>query len=308
MRRLLIAASVASLLAASAVAGEETPMFISAKEAKQLLGKPDVVFVSGDNSDSFSVSHIPGSVFMDAHHIHHSDLAGQMHCAPLYQCPEDAEKFIGEHGISNDTYVIAYDNYKGPNATGVYHFFKSLGHAKVTILNGGWTALKAEGVKMEKGAAKTPVPAVYHIDRAKIDYSIMATKAEVKKAVDDLTLKGDASKYAIIDTRRFEEIIGVTKLDNVARGGHIPFARFIEWKHFNDEARKLSFKDEQTLKEMFTQLGVTPDKEIITYCHVGTGRSSYIYVLLKLLGYPNVKVYSGSWDEWGNDFNMPIKR
>ncbi|MEF3191916.1 MAG: sulfurtransferase [Campylobacterales bacterium] len=308
MRRLLVAASMTALLASSAVAGEEKPMFISAKEAKELLGKPGVVFVSGDTKDVFNVNHIPGSVVMDAHHIHHTDITGQLHCSPLYQCPEEAEKFIGEQGIDNDTYVIAYDDYKGPNASGVYHFFKSIGHDKVSILNGGMMAMKAEGVTLEKGPQKKVQPKTYRIDRSKIRFDIMATKEEVKKAVDDLEAKGDASRYVIIDTRRFEEIIGVTKLDNVARGGHIPYAKFIEWKHFSDANKKLTVKDAATIKAILEKNGITKDKEIYTYCHVGTGRGSYLFTILKMLGYDKVKVYTGSWDEWGNDFNMPIKR
>ena len=54
--------------------------------------------------------------------------------------------------------------------------------------------------------------------------------------------------------------------------------------------------------------GITPDKTVYAYCQVGAGRSTEIITALKLLGYKNVKAYSGSWDEWGNDMNLPIKR
>jgi thiosulfate/3-mercaptopyruvate sulfurtransferase len=56
------------------------------------------------------------------------------------------------------------------------------------------------------------------------------------------------------------------------------------------------------------KLGITKDKKIYTYCHVGAGRGSYFYTVLKLLGYKHVKVYTGSWDEWGNDQNLPIRK
>jgi hypothetical protein len=58
-------------------------------------------------------------------------------------CKEEAEHYIGSKGIDNDTLVIAYDDFKGPNATGVYAFFKSFGHEKVKILNGGRAAMMA---------------------------------------------------------------------------------------------------------------------------------------------------------------------
>jgi thiosulfate/3-mercaptopyruvate sulfurtransferase len=62
------------------------------------------------------------------------------------------------------------------------------------------------------------------------------------------------------------------------------------------------------VKEKLEKMGITPDKEIYAYCHVGAGRGSYFYGLLTQLGYKNVKVYTGSWDEWGNDMNLPIRK
>ncbi len=99
-------------------------ILISAKEAVKLIGKPNVMFVSGDSEDIFKTGHIKGSVEMYAHHLHHSTQTGYMHCAPLFMCPSEATEYISQKGISNDTLVIAYDNFRGPNATGVYAFLK----------------------------------------------------------------------------------------------------------------------------------------------------------------------------------------
>jgi thiosulfate/3-mercaptopyruvate sulfurtransferase len=97
-------------------------------------------------------------------------------------------------------------------------------------------------------------------------------------------------------------------MDNVARGGHVPGATFLEWKKISDLDRKLSFRKPEELKAVFDQYGITPDKTVYAYCQVGAGRSTEIITALKLLGYKNVKAYSGSWDEWGNDMNLPLKR
>ncbi len=309
MKKLLASLCLFSSVAAiSALADDIT---ISAKEAKELVGKPGVVFVSGDDADVYGLNHVEGSVDMDAHHLHHSDITGHLHCAPLYMCVDEAEKFIGSKGIDNDTLVIAYDDFKGPNATGVWHFFKSYGHDKVKIVDGGIAQLKAVGVKIVKGPEPKVAPKSYKIDPKKINYDIIASKEEVLKAVKDIEANGDKSKYLIIDGRRIEEIIGGTKLDNVARGGHIPNAKFIEWLNFSDSKDKFSYKSENEMKAILEKFGISDkdkDKTIYTYCHVGTGRGSYIATVLEKLGYKNVKVYTGSWDEWGNDWNMPIRR
>jgi thiosulfate/3-mercaptopyruvate sulfurtransferase len=104
------------------------------------------------------------------------------------------------------------------------------------------------------------------------------------------------------------EIIGERKMDNVARSGHVPGAKLIEWNKISDGENKLSFRDADQLKAVFDHYGVTKDKTIYAYCHVGAGRSSEIITALQLLGYPNAKVFTGSWDTWGNDMNLPIKR
>ena len=315
----LLALMGASLLISTTLFAAKSDILISAKEAKKYLDNPkkypNVVFVSGDSEDSFPTGHIPGSVVMGAHHLHHSDITGHMHCAPLYQCIEEAEHHIGEKGIDNNTLVIAYDDFRGPNATGVYHFFKVYGHKNVKILNGGRAAMENEGVTLEKGAEKPRKAKHYHIDPKKVNYDIIADKHQMldasNKIVKDIAKKDSKEKsdYVILDSRAMNEIIGERKLDNVARGGHVPGASFMEWKQVTDFDNKLSFpNDMKEVEKKLKQLGITKDKTIYTYCHVGAGRGSYFFTVLELLGYKNVKVYTGSWDEWGNDQNLPIRK
>ena len=331
MTRLAGALVVLALMAGASFADKLT---ISAKDAYKLIGKPGVMFVSGDSETAFENGHIRGSVNMYAHHLHHSDIMGRMHCAPLFQCPKDAEHYIGAHGIDNDTMVIAYDNWRGPNATGVLAFFKSYGHKKVYVLDGGVDAikaldpnqrkydklkqnarklkkaykkakksgdmaeykkLKAEYKKLKKEMKKLAkkliiqrgikkvdlgnghhaylcpereakiTPKHYKIDPKKIDLSWVAGKEEVYRAVQDRLKNGDKSKYVIIDTRSMIEIIGERKMDNVARGGHIPTAKFIEWKNITDFKNKKSFRNLAELQKMFEKYGVTKDKTIYAY-------------------------------------------
>lgn len=354
----------------------EDDILISAEEAIKLVGKEGVMFVSGDSEDVYKLGHIKGSVEMYAHHLHHSDITGEMHCAPLYRCIDDAEQYIGSKGIDNDTLVIAYDDFKGPNATGVYSFFQSFGHKKLKVLNGGRNAImeidpgqikydkiqdelraererikpyrfkvrdhkrgdkiipdaelaeaekileeskkiqksiQAEMKKAEqdlivvKGAEKV-TPKTYKINKDDIDLSLIAGKEEVKVAMEDILKNGKDSKYVIIDSRAMSEIIGERKMDNVARGGHVPGATFIEWNKISDMKNKKSFKSAKELKDVYAKYGITPDKTIYAYCMVGAGRGSEHITALKLLGYENIKVFTGSWDVWGNDMNLPLKR
>ena len=368
LKTLCVAASLSAAAAMAADGYTNNNILISAEEAVKLIGNPKVMFVTGDNEDVYKLGHIKGSVEMYAHHLHHSDITGEMHCAPLYRCIDDAEQYIGSKGISNDMTVIAYDDFKGPNATGVYSFFTSYGHKNVKVLNGGRAAIMAvdpaqkeydelnkelkAAKKAEKeakadmkkeGADKAVLEATiknasahikglqakmaevekrllvvkgdeevkaktYKIDPKKLDFTAIAEKNEVKHAMEDIRKNGKNSKYVIIDSRGIAEIIGERKMDNVARGGHVPGATFIEWSRISDADNKLSFKSAEELKKVYESYGVTPDKTIYAYCQVGAGRGSEHITALQLLGYKNVKVFTGSWDVWGNDMNLPIKR
>ena len=351
-------------------------ILISAEEAISLIGKKDVMFVSGDSDDVYKLGHIKGSVEMYAHHLHHSDITGEMHCEPLYRCIDDAEQYIGSKGIDNDTMIIVYDDFKGPNATGVYSFFESYGHKNVKVLNGGRAAMMAidpaqikfDAIKdqikdikdstkkarnklkdatkgtvtltdVEKTALEATLkkakddedalkkqmdalekdllvikgdevvePKTYKIDKEKINLTFIAGKEEVKTAMEDILKNGKNSKFVIIDSRGMAEIIGERKMDNVARGGHIPGSTFMEWSKISDLENKKSFKSAKELTEVYEKYGITKDKTIYAYCMVGAGRGSEHITALQLLGYKNIKVFTGSWDVWGNDMNLPLKR
>lgn len=310
MRKFLF---VVAFFVVATIANAKDP-FISVEEALKLHGKPNVVFVAADGDDIFKDGHIAGSAQMEAHGLQSSNEAGILDCPPLYKCIPDAERYIGERGIDNKTLVIAYDDYRGPNSTGVYHFFLMYGHKNVKILNGGFAAWKKAGGKVETGLYKLPKePKTF---KAKVDLSILATKEDLEKASNAIVKTIDSGKnrtssnYVIIDTRSLDEVLGIRKVDNVARGGHVPGATLLEWSQVSGEAEKTAYpKDLKAVQVKLNELGITKDKTVYSYCHVGAGRGSYYYVLLKeLLGYQNAKVYTGGWNEWGNDMELPIRK
>ena len=80
----------------------------------------------------------------------------------------------------------------------------------------------------------------------------------------------------------------------------------MDWLAAIDPERNLRLKPKVELRVIFENLGITPDKEVITHCQTHV-RSSHRYVALKALGYPRIKGYPGSWLEWGNDLELPIE-
>jgi len=310
LARIVPLALAAVLYAVPATAADE---FITADAAKALLGKPNVRFVYGDSEKEFEKGHIPGSVVAYAHDLHYLDDVKA--CKGLPMCEPTAAKYIGATlGIDAATDVVVYDAGAGANASGAWFFLKLYGAKNVRILDGGLATWKAHGGAVEPGApakvaAKTFTPAV--------QWKMIATLDEVKKAT------ADASHYLLLDSRHnLDEFTGKTlstalaspgKEITVKRGGAIPTAVFSPWSKYagnkDGQADKPTLKDQAELQKQLEKLkknGYDPSKTVISYCAVGLGRGSFQYLALQKAGHQNVKLYVGSWDEWGNDPSLPV--
>ncbi|MGH7768452.1 MAG: sulfurtransferase, partial [Candidatus Binatia bacterium] len=79
----------------------------------------------------------------------------------------------------------------------------------------------------------------------------------------------------------------------------------LEWTNNLDAEGK--YKPESELKKMYEKLRVTPDKEAIPYCQGGY-RAAHTYLALRLIGFPKVRNYIGSWKEWGDRLELPIEK
>jgi len=309
---LKLSVSLAAALAAASpalAAGE----FVTTDEAKGLAGKPGVRFVFADSEQDFAKGHIPGSVVAYAHELHLLDDVKA--CKGLPMCEPRAAKVIGETlGIGADTEVVVYDGGAGVSASGTWFFLTLYGARKVRILDGGLATWKAHGGAVETGS---PARVAAQSFTPSVQWGMIATVDEVRRAT------GDASKYVILDSRHnLDEYTGKSLLgalsapgkeENVKRGGAIPGAVFSPWTKYagNKEGQpdKPTLKDKAELEKQISKLaknGYTPDKTVISYCHVGLGRGSFQYLAFKSAGHDQVKVYVGSWDEWGNDASLPV--
>lgn len=307
--RVLLAA-LPLLLSAPALAADE---FIGHEEARALVGKPNVRFVWGDSEKDFSKGHVPGSVDAYAHDLHFLDDVKA--CKGLPMCEERAAKYIGEElGIDATTEVVVYDLGAGANASGTWFFLKLYGVKAVRILDGGLATWKAHGGPVEQGQ---PAKVSARSFKPAVDWTMIASLDEVKRATSD------AAHYLLLDARHnLDEFTGKTLLaalaspdkeETVKRGGAIPGAVFSPWSKYagnkDGQADKPTLKDPAELAKQLEKLkknGYDPEKTVISYCHVGLGRGSFQYLALRSAGHKSVKVYVGSWDEWGNDPSLPL--
>ncbi len=311
MKTLPIALALTGLLLAPAARAAED--FVGVDEARSLVGKPNVRFVFSDADKDFDKEHIPGSVVAYSHDLHYLDDVKA--CKGLPMCEPRAAKVIGEVlGIDAGTEVIVYDSGPGVNASGNWFFLRLYGAPKVRILDGGLATWKAHGGAVETGPAAKPAARSF---APAVRWEMIASVDEVKKATSD------PAHYLILDSRHnLDEFTGKTLLpalaapgkeETVKRGGAIPTAVFSPWSKYagnkGGEADRPTLKDAAELSKQLAKLeknGYAAGKTVISYCHVGLGRGSFQYLALRKAGHDKVKVYIGSWDEWGNDESLPL--
>ena len=112
----------------------------------------------------------------------------------------------------------------------------------------------------------------------------------------------DDGATQLLDTRRPGEYAG-TEIRS-ARGGRIPGAVHLDWVHNLDAEGRLKLPTD--LEAMYRDLGLHREHEVVTYCQGGY-RAAHTWLVLRMLGYPRVRNYLGSWGEWGNREGMPIE-
>jgi len=280
-----------SLLPVQHASANGVPALVETKWLADNLKKSDlrIVYVGGmakDDRAKFDSSHIPGSVYLGI-----GDLMGVVGNGSV---PPDKAKFealMGRLGISNNTHVVLYGISGGnPFITTAFWLMKYFRHDKVSYLNGGITKWNKEGRKVT-GEATNITPVKY---KATPDSALFASADYVLKNLKN-------PKVVIVDARPLDVYKGIKNEvpDKNKRTGHIPGAVNLPFYSTNLKADG-TFKSARDLKKAYESKGVTPDKEVITYCQGGVRASHTYFVLKHLLGYPKVRNYVGSWGEWSN--------
>jgi len=257
-------------------------VLISTNALHQIINDPNLVLIDTRSFKEYSEAHIPGAVNLDLFAFHWFDTTKK----GIESFNAQTKELFSFVGVTNEKKVVFYDDISGILAARGVWMLLYFSHPQVFMLDGGLNKWKNKNLPTET-KSNAFKPAKFS---GKVNSKIIVGFEYIKANLDQLT---------IVDARTKEEYDGT--IVRSANAGHIPGSINIDWNE--NIANDGTLKNEKELSELYQ---FSKDDEIITYCH-GAYRAANTFLALKKIGFKNIRVYLGSWGEWGNKLDLPTE-
>jgi thiosulfate/3-mercaptopyruvate sulfurtransferase len=206
------------------------------------------------------------------------------------------ERLLSRSGIRPDSTVVVY----GYAPAMAYWLLTSHGHQDVRLLNCSRETWRDDGLPRGSTTIR-PEPTSYGVRST--DPAARADHSDVLGAIG-------RPGTTLVDVRSAPEYAGERfwpsgGMEPGGRAGHIPSAVHLPMDDLYDD--RGAFVSTQRLFDGFSPAVLPDGDELITYCTVGGRASTAWFVLTRLLGRHEVRVYDGSWAEWGRMSDSPIE-
>ncbi|HEX7573043.1 MAG TPA: sulfurtransferase [Bacteroidota bacterium] len=272
----------------SPVAAQGATLIVTPAWLAAHLDDPNpIVFHVGSSKRDYTKGHIPRARFLWTMSLSTTTEDLTLELPPT----EQADSVLKNLGVSDGArIVLCFANGNVTPTTRIFLTLEYLGlSGKVSLLDGGLDAWKAEGRPMTAEAVKhshgTYVPRAH---------------PELIVGADWVAAHLNDKTVAIVDARGAQFFQGHG--GGMPRAGHIPGAVNIQFSALVDSTNRLKGKPE--LEKIFEAAGVKPGVTVVSYCHIGQ-QASLVYFVAKYLGY-DARLYDGSFEDWSSRDDLPV--
>ncbi|SEQ01059.1 thiosulfate/3-mercaptopyruvate sulfurtransferase [Faunimonas pinastri] len=237
----------------------------------------------------FEQAHIPGAVFFDI------DATSDGTSSLPHMLPDEATfaATAGALGIAENDRVVVYDGAGLFSAARAWWTFRVFGARDVVVLDGGLPAWREAGLPLEQGPA-SPVPARFD---ARLDREAVANYENVL----DILQSGAAQ---VVDARAADRFTGATPEPRAGlKSGHMPGARNLPFNRLVTPEGTLAAPE--AIRASFQGAGVDLSRPVVTSCGSGV-TAAVLSLALAQIGKEDVRLYDGSWTEWGGKAGAPV--
>ncbi len=273
-----------------------TPAWVQAHDGDPNVRLIEIAGTGQEQMQAYQAGHVPGAACWKW-----KEMLWDTHQRD-FPAPDDFARRLGAAGIGNDTTVVFYG--EGVQF-GFYAWwtFKYCGHDKVCVLDGARYRWAEESRPLVTGLAPRVAP---------VQYRPVSRNEGMRIRRDEVAAVLGKQGKLILDARSPEEYSGERVGGpggpdiGALRYGRIPGAKHLYFEDLLTSSK--GFKSALELDALVASRGGAPDRDIIVYCRMSHRATVLYFALTRLLGYRQVRVYDGSWTEWGNLVGVPIER